>query len=330
MSSVAALPTISARRPVSSLRAHIESSLGERLSSTLLLRERAAPLTVPIGIAPLDALTGGLPRGALSEITGQSSSGRTGVTLAALAGATRRQELCALVDASDSFDPASAVTAGVDLERLLWVRCSERASALRRKGEASRTTLGRLEPGPPRNAGFAFGGVLEQVLKVTDLLLQSGGFGMVVLDLSDIPAESARRVPLTSWFRFRRAVEPTATVLLLVEQEPCAKTCASLVVRLEREAVCARDSAPDQAQQARVPHPFREAKGWESGQNHLHIPGNSFVSHAVLLRGMRLRAEVVRSSIPSRANAVLDGDPGWTQRKLAQSAGVNFELRAAW
>ena len=64
---------------------------------------------------------------------------------------------------------------------------------------------------------------LEQVLKVTDLLLQSGGFGMVVLDLGDIPAESARRVPLTSWFRFRRAVEPTATVLLLIEQEPAPR-----------------------------------------------------------------------------------------------------------
>ena len=90
------------------LRARIESSLGERLASTLLLRERIAPLTVPIGIAQLDALTGGLPRGALSEITGPASSGRTGVMLSALAAATQRQEVCALVDASDSFDPASA------------------------------------------------------------------------------------------------------------------------------------------------------------------------------------------------------------------------------
>ena len=38
--------------------------------------------------------------------------------------------------------------------------------------------------------------MMEQVLKVTDLLLQGGGFGMVVLDLGDIPPESARRVPL--------------------------------------------------------------------------------------------------------------------------------------
>src|SRR5271157_4508043 len=299
---------------VATLRARLESSLSESLSSTLLLRGRIAPLTVSTGVAALDALTGGLPRGALTEIAGPASSGRTSVMLAALAGATCRQEVCALVDASDSFDPASAAAAGIDLGRLLWVRCSD---VPRRSFGAPRTTRNRGKLESPADHGFAFGGVLEQVLKVTDLLLQSGGFGMVVLDLGDIPPESARRIPLTLWFRFRRAVEPTATVLLLVEQEPCAKTCASLVVRLEREAVCARDLAPDHAQQARAPHPFREAKGWESGisQKHLHIPGNSFVSHAVLLRGMCLRAEVVRS---------------WTQRKPVQSAGINFELRAAW
>jgi hypothetical protein len=293
---------------VVNLRARLESSLPERLSSTLLLRERTAPLTVSTGVIALDALTGGLPRGALSEITGPTSSGRTGVMLAALAGATRRREVCALVDASDSFDPASAAAAGMDLDRLLWVRCSN----------TPRRKFGCLEPEPlPCTASFAFGGVLDQVLKVTDLLLQSGGFGMVVLDLGGIPSESARRVPLTSWFRFLRAVEPTATVLLLVEQEPSAKTCASLVVRLEREAVCACNSAPDHAQQARVPHPFYEAKGWESGmsQKDPHIPENSLVSHAVLLRGMCLRAEVVRS---------------WTQRKPVQSASARFELHASW
>ncbi len=237
------------------LRARLESALPERLSSALLLRERAAPLTVSTGVAALDALTGGLPRGALSEIAGPASSGRTGVMLAALAEATRRQEVCALVDASDSFDPASAAAAGVDLERLLWVRCSDLP---RQKFATALTGHGCPKPGYSTNTGFTFAGVLEQVLKVTDLLLQSGGFGMVVLDLGDIPPESARRVPLTSWFRFRRAVEPTATVLLLVEQEPCAKTCASLVVRLEREAVCVHDSAP-------VPTSLCDNSRYESG-----------------------------------------------------------------
>jgi recA bacterial DNA recombination protein len=319
--------------PAVTLRARIESALGERLSSTLLLRERPAPLTVPFGVAALDALTGGLPRGALSEIAGPASSGRTGVMLAALAGATRRQEVCALVDASDSLDPVSAAATGVDLERLLWVRCSGRTNASRSKSAASRAALGRLEsesPTPRCGAGFAFGGALEQVLKVTDLLLQSGGFGMVVLDLGDIPPKSAWRVPLTSWFRFRRAVEPTATVLLLIEQEPCARTCASLVLRLEREVVRARDS------RVRVPSSrLPSARGWEiSGAGEdcpLPIPENNAVSHAALLHGMRLRAEIVRSSTPSSTTAALNANPRlWTQRKPVQPEGVVFELRAVW
>ncbi len=249
----------------------------------------------------------GLPRGALSEITGPASSGRTGVMLAALAEATGRREVCALVDASDSFDPASAAAAGVDLERLLWVRCSERPSLSSHKNHPPRAALGRL----------------EQVLKVTDLLLQGGGFGMVVLDLGDIPSESARRVPLTSWFRFRRAVEPTATVLLLIEQEPCAKTCASLVVRLGPQAVCARDAV---AASARI-----EQGGWQVvSHNGASIPENNPVSHAAILHGMQLQAEVVRcSNPPARHGGVLDGGPG-APRKPAQPANVSFELHAAW
>ncbi len=287
------------------LRARIESSLGEHLSSTLLLRERAVPLMVSTGLAALDALTGGLPRGALSEITGPASSGRTSVMLASLAQATARNEMCALVDASDSFDPASAATAGINLERLLWVRCSEHSNSSSQKNSPPRSALGRL----------------EQVLKVTDLLLQGGGFGMVVLDLGDIPTASARRVPLTSWFRFRRAVEPTATVLLLIEQEPCAKTCASLVVRLERSTVCAHDSAPFLAR-AR-PGAWQIASQGDSG-----VPGNNVVSHAALLRGMQLRAEVVRSPTLN-ARAALHENSG-SYRKPAQRADVYFELRAAW
>ncbi len=303
MSSVAVTPpNIFVAGPRSTLRSRIESSLGEQLSSTLLLRERAAPLTVSTGITTLDALIGGLPRGALSEIAGPASSGRTSVMLATLAAATRRQEVCALVDASDSFDPASAAAAGVDLERLLWVRCHE---SLTRQGASVR-------PQSPTHAGFAFSATLEQVLKVTDLLLQGGGFGVVVLDLGDIPVDSARRVPLTSWFRFRRAVEPTTTVLLLIEQEPCARTCASLVLRLQPEAIFASNSTtfldPDRLGLTSSSHNV----GFEDAGP--HIPENNVVGHAALFRGMRFRAEVVRS---------------WAQRKPPQSDGVSFELRTA-
>ena len=154
------------------------------------------PEVISSGLEEIDALTGGLPRGGLTEIVGLASSGRTALALAILAAMTAREEVCAWVDAQDAFDPCSAQLAGADLERLLWTRC--------------------------RN--------IEQTLRTADLLIQGGGFGLVVLDLSDLAPRIVRRVPLSFWFRFRRAVEHTPTVLILLEQEPCAKTCASLVL----------------------------------------------------------------------------------------------------
>ena len=160
------------------------------------------PEVSPTGVADVDALAGGLPKGCLTEIYGPASSGRTCLMLAALAQATIRGNICALVDAGDAFDPASAAAAGVRLERLLWVRCGGRA---------------------------------EHALKAVDLLVTGGGFGMVVMDLADTPAVTARRISLTSWFRLRRAVEHTPTVLLVVDGQPLAKTCASLLLEVRRE-----------------------------------------------------------------------------------------------
>ena len=73
---------------------------------------------------------------------------------------------------------------------------------------------------------------LEQVLRATDLLLESGGFGLIVLDLGDLPPQAARRIPLTTWFRFRRAVENKPTILLAIEQHPIAGSCSSLLLQL--------------------------------------------------------------------------------------------------
>jgi hypothetical protein len=144
--------------------------------------------------------------------------------LAALAEATRHQEICALVDATDSFDPASAAAAGIDLGRVLWIRIGD----FQARTEARPSCDSRVASRELR--------ALEQALQVTDLLLQGGGFGMVAIDLADVPPEFVRRVPLASWFRFRRVVEHTSTVLLVIEQEPYAKTCASLVLRTAADA----------------------------------------------------------------------------------------------
>src|SRR5579862_8162184 len=93
------------------------------VTSASRLEVRPAPQMVSSGVREIDALSGGLPRGCLTEICGPASSGRTSVLLAALAAATQRQEVCALVDISDAFNPLSAAAAGVDFEKMLWVRC---------------------------------------------------------------------------------------------------------------------------------------------------------------------------------------------------------------
>ena len=105
------------------------------VTSASRLNVRPAPEMASSGIAELDGLTGGLPRGCLTEICGPASSGRTTLMLAALAASTRRGEFCVVVDASDSLDPQSVADAGVDLHRLLWVRCGESSLTMKRDGK---------------------------------------------------------------------------------------------------------------------------------------------------------------------------------------------------
>ena len=182
------------------LRAHLETVLGERIATPFTDVRKQVFETVPCGIDVLDSAIGGLRRGAITEIFGLPSSGKTSMLLSILAAATARSEVCALVDGSDAFSPHAGVKSGIDLGCLLWVRCHD----------------------------------LEQTLKVTDLLLQSGGFGVVALDVSDLQPQT---VPLTTWFRFQRAIEKTPTILAIVSQQGVAKTCASLALHLETNLV---------------------------------------------------------------------------------------------
>ena len=238
------------------------------------MEERPAPVTVSTGIAALDELSGGIPRGALTEISGPASSGRTSVLLSLMARMTQANEVCALVDASDSFDPQSAEAAGVELKRVLWVRCSA-DQALRssehRTNKNTKAEGGRTRWPDDPMIRFAVNRRrtdmcrTEQALKATDLLLQGGGFGLVVVDLAGVAADAARRVPLTSWFRFRRTVENTDTALVVLEPQPFAKTCASLVIQLSAVS-----------NQISVKRPTRQP------------------THAALFGGLEIRAEVTR------------------------------------
>ena len=246
----------------------------------------ASPEMVSSGIREIDALTGGLPRGCLSEVCGSASSGRTSVLLAALAAATHREEICALVDATDALDAGSAAAAGVDLERLLWVRCGRSGVGHRNSNLGPRTS----DPGTEIRRPTPDARSLEQALRVTDLLLQSGGFGLVAIDLGDVPHAAARRMPLASWFRFQRAVEPTSTVLLVVAQEPCAQTCASLLIRLQ------------------------SGKNLSALSYQLSVKSDICPAHAQLLDGLQIEGELLRSRM---------------QRKPAQSVTTAFATRVA-
>ena len=245
---------------------------------------------VSSGIPALDALTGGLPRGCLTEICGPASSGRTTVLLAALAAATRRGEFCAVIDASDALDPRSAAAAGVELDRLLWVRCGESSPQSHRGTEeqkdgcpTSRAPSAR-EVGISPQAIFGFDDAsprqsehrLEQVLRATDLLLESGGFGLIVLDLSDLPTQSARRIPLTTWFRFRRAVEHKPTILLAIEQHPIAGSCSTLLLQLEAA---------------------ERRKANRDGEQSTVNSQSSPPTHVNLLTGLDIHAELTRSRL---------------------------------
>lgn len=193
-------------------KASMPGGLAAHVSRAAWLRERPRPMA-PTGIASLDALTGGLPCGAVTEIYGAASSGRTSLLHRLLAEATAAGKMCALVDACDAFDPVSAEAAGVSLPHLVWTRCR-------------------------RN--------IEHAIKAADLLLHGGGFGLVALDLCDLDRRTLQRIPTSYWFRFRRAVEETpAAFVVLSDGEPQSRSCASFLLETRRANLSLSGKAPN-------------------------------------------------------------------------------------
>ena len=184
-------------------KTEIESEITSRFGSAFKLHEKRPAEVISTGLCEVDSfIGGGLPRGAITEVFGPASSGRTSFMLSALAHATERQEVCALVDTTNAFDPKSASQAEINFERLLWIRCTNN---------------------------------LEHAFKSTDLLLQGGGFGLVVLDLGDVAAKEAKRIISSWWYRFRRTLEATPTALLVIAEESCVRSCAALALELRQE-----------------------------------------------------------------------------------------------
>jgi hypothetical protein len=194
-------------RAATSKAEKIEFDIASRFGDAFKVHEKAVVETLSTGIEELDTLTGGIPRGAISEIFGPTSSGRTSIMFSMLAYATTHEEVCALVDTNDAFAPTAAVAAGIEFDRLLWVRC---------------------------------GGNLEYAFKATDLLLHAGGFGLVMLDIGDVAGKDARRIIPSWWYRFRRTVENRPTAITVMSEEACTRSCAALALELKGSAEWSR------------------------------------------------------------------------------------------
>lgn len=105
--------------------------------------------TTPTGSLSLDlALGGGIPRGRIVEIYGPESSGKTTLTLHAIAEVQKRGGTAAFIDAEHALDPAYAKRIGVDVENLLLSQ--------------------------PDNG--------EQALEITETLVRSNAVDLIVVD----------------------------------------------------------------------------------------------------------------------------------------------------
>lgn len=266
-------------------------ALARKIPSALTPQPKMIRPVIETGIEPLDdLLRGGLPVGAVSELTGPECSGRTSVALSFLARITEANKVCAWIDVSNAFDPTSAATVGVNLKKLLWVRCGIQQTTTARVSRRFRLSERYFTPSPIKKGlhGGGFGphprtevhglsdavgelfaprcaepqhrprpqkesaesglmpvtqavrspkrakqyDAIEQGVRSADLLLQTGGFSAIVLDMGSIAPEYVARIELSTWHRYRLAAERSQSSILLLSQYPCAKSSSELQLKL--------------------------------------------------------------------------------------------------
>jgi recombination protein RecA len=281
----------------STIRLQIETALAHRIPSALTPPHRIIRPVTPTGVAAIDELLdGGLPIGAITEMTGPESSGRTSLALSFFARTTQEGRVGAWIDVCDALHVESAAAAGIDFSQLLWVRCGVAGDLSKEDGNYQFMLPDKYLVPPPAKQGLHGGGFgphpryetkglsdavgnllkpeviaprcaepqprrllerktfetslrpisqkirqrvrqgkpwsrIEQALGATDLLLQAGGFSVIVLDMAGVSPEYVSRIELSIWFRYRAAVERTQASLLLLTQHPCAKSAGELLLR---------------------------------------------------------------------------------------------------
>jgi len=167
--------------------------------------------------------------GAITEVVGRLSSGRTSLLMACLRDHTRAGAVVALVDADQAFDPASAARAGIDLRRLLWVRC---------------------------------GGRRDVALRATDLLVRCPGFALIGLDVGESPP----RLPLAGAFRLKLAVRRSGSALLVVSARRITGAAAALALESARENLVWSGPGPTPTRLARMRSRLSVLRGLPEGQ----------------------------------------------------------------
>jgi hypothetical protein len=163
------------------------------------------------GISVIDALIGGIARGRISEITGHISSGKTTIAASFASAASRRGEVVGWVDVPGAFDPCSLEAAGADLARILWLSFDKKPSSMR-GAFISKERERRGE------------------LKAAEMLLEAGGFGLVVIDFG------AMRYPLSqsASLRLARAAERSGTAVLALANHRVCGTFAALTLSMSK------------------------------------------------------------------------------------------------
>jgi hypothetical protein len=153
--------------------------------------------------------------------------------VSALAGATSRGEAVAFIDTLDMFDPVSASgtlrqaqsgpgehRGAIDFERMLWIR-GEPCSSARVSLSCEYGTLQKS---------------VDRAVKALNLVLQAGGFGLVVLDFGEVASQAIKRLPYTTWLRLQRVIEGSETACVLIGSEPIARSSGGVTVMLASDA----------------------------------------------------------------------------------------------
>jgi recombination protein RecA len=137
-------------KALESALAQIDRQFGKGSVMRLGSDERAPVEVIPTGSIALDVALGigGLPRGRIIEIYGPESSGKTTLTLHAIANVQKQGGIAAFIDAEHALDPDYAQKLGVDIDQLL----------------VSQPDTG------------------EQALEIADMLVRSGAIDLVVID----------------------------------------------------------------------------------------------------------------------------------------------------